>query len=157
MSADTSPNRDNLTPPGASAPPDLLPTWEMAALFVGDFLVLVLFAAVGRTSHSMEVSTRVLPNIINTAAPMMLGWLLSGMLTGIYTATGLHPPRRVVLRTLLAGLIGGPIGVALRALWLGRPIILTFVLVATGTSTLMMLAWRFGWSRLRRLWWPELP
>src|SRR5690606_41766562 len=106
---------------------------------------------------TVRASTRAPPNLVNPAAPRMLGSLLSGMLTGRYAATGLPPPRRVVLRTLLAGLIGGPIGVALRALWLGRPIILTFVLVATGTSMLMMLVWRLGWSRLRRLWWPELP
>lgn len=157
MPAEPSPNHDQLTPPGAAAPPDLLPTWEMVALFVGDFLVLMLFAVLGRSSHAMDVSTGTLPAVMNTAAPMMLGWLLAGIVTGVYTTAGMYPTGRVLLRTLLTGVIAGPLGVALRALWLGRPIIPTFVLVATGTSALMMLVWRFGWSRLRRLWWPELP
>ena len=95
--------------------------------------------------------------VLNTAAPFAVAWLLTGAAVGLYTGRALYPPGRVLLRTLLAGLIAGPFGVALRAVWLNRPIIWTFVLVATATSTLAMLVWRFAWSRLRRLWWPELP
>lgn len=137
--------------------PEWLPRWELIALAVGDFIAMVIFAAVGRSSHNMDAGEGPLLAVLNTAAPFALAWLLAGAAVGLYTGKALYPPGRVLLRTLLAGLMAGPFGVALRAVWLARPIVWTFVLVATGTSTLIMLLWRFGWSRLRRLWWPELP
>ncbi|HLV44497.1 MAG TPA: DUF3054 domain-containing protein [Aggregatilineales bacterium] len=137
--------------------PDWLPRWELIALAVGDLIALIIFAALGRSSHNMDAGEGPLLAVLNTAAPFAVAWLLTGAAVGLYTGRALYPPGRVLLRTLLAGLIAGPFGVALRAVWLNRPIIWTFVLVATATSTLAMLVWRFAWSRLRRLWWPELP
>ena len=139
------------------ARPERLPRWELLALFLGDLVTLTIFAAVGRSSHSMAVSEGPLLDVLNTAAPFMLAWLLSGIAVGLYSGKALFPLGRVLLRTLVTGLIAGPLAVALRAIWLGRPINWIFVLVATGTSTLMMLVWRVAWSRLRRLWGPELP
>lgn len=143
------------TPQPTVSQPDWLPRWELIALFVGDLLVLTLFAAVGRASHSIETSG--IRAVVNTAVPFMIAWLLVGLVLGMYSGKALYPLGRVIWKTLLAGLIAGPLGVALRALWQSRPIIWTFVLVATGTTTLMLLIWRAVWSRLRRLWWPELP
>lgn len=137
--------------------PQWLPTWELVALALGDLIALTIFAAVGRASHDLIATQGAVRATLNTAAPFMLAWLLVGMALGMYRGTALYPLGRVLWRTLLAGAIAGPLGVAIRALWLQRPVIWTFMLVATATSTLALLVWRVAWSRLRRLWWPELP
>ncbi len=143
--------------PERRASPDWLPRWELAALAVGDLLALVIFAAIGGASHGTLSGDAPLLRVLNTAAPFMLAWLLVGMVVGVYQGTALYPVGRVVGRTLVAGILAGPLGVVLRALWLSVPVSWSFMLVATGTSTLALLIWRVAWSRLRRVWWPELP
>jgi FlaA1/EpsC-like NDP-sugar epimerase len=140
----------------ASAGPDWLPRWELAALALGDFLALILFAVIGRSSHGMTGPTPLL-SVLNTAVPFMVAWLVIGMVLGMYRGVALYPLGRVIWRTLLAGLIAGLLGVVLRAVWLGHPVVTTFLLVGTVSSTLFLLIWRIAWSRLRRSWWPELP
>lgn len=142
--------------PAPSAGPDWLPRWELAALALGDFVALVVFAAIGRSSHHLAGTTPLLA-VLNTAVPFMVVWLVVGMALGMYRGLALYPLGRVVWRTLLAGLIAGPLAVLLRAVWQGRPVIGSFLLVATTFSTLFLLIWRVIWSRVRRSWWPELP
>ena len=138
--------------PPPSANPDSLPRWELIALVVGDMLVLVLFVLLGRASHSVQAGQGTLMAFANTAAPFMLAWVLVGAVVGIYSGRALYPLGRVVGRTALAVVFAAPLGVAMRALWLTRAVAPTFVLVATLTTLVMMLIWRVGWSRLRRLW-----
>ena len=151
------PSESTATDTSTPRDPQWLPNWELVALAVGDLLSLITFAAVGRASHDLIATQGAVLATLNTAAPFMLAWLLVGMVLGMYRGTALYPLGRVLWRTLLAGAVAGPLGVAIRALWLRRPIIWTFVLVAVATSTLALLVWRVAWSRLRRLWWPELP
>ena len=140
----------------ALANPNWLPTWELIALPVGDFITLLIFAAVGRASHDIGGRSPFLA-LFDTAVPFMLAFLIVGMLVGLYRGKALYPVSRVLWKTALTGIIAGPVGVALRALWLNRAIAPTFVLVGTLSSTVMLILWRVAWSRLRRLWWPELP
>jgi hypothetical protein len=139
------------------ANPDWLPRWELLALAVGDMVVLILFVLLGRASHSVGAGQGALMAFANTAVPFMLAWVLAGAVVGLYSGRALYPLGRVIGRTALAALIGAPLGVVMRALWLGRAVAPTFALVATLSTLLLMLVWRVGWSRLRRLWWPELP
>lgn len=155
--SDLPPSVSTSTESSTSRDPQWLPTWELAALALGDLIALIVFAAVGRASHDLIATQGTVRATLNTAAPFMLAWLLVGMALGMYRGTALYPLGRVLWRTALAGAVAGPLGVAIRALWLRRPIIWVFMLIATATSTLALLVWRVAWSRLRRLWWPELP
>lgn len=139
-----------------SVDPNWLPTWELVVLAVGDFLTLLVFSAIGRASHGMQEGGGFV-SLFDTAVPFMLAFLLAGIILGLYRGKALYPVGRVIWKTGLTALIAGPAGVALRSLWLGRPIILSFVLVGTLSSMVMLTLWRVAWSRLRRLWWPELP
>lgn len=139
------------------ADPDCLPGWELITLVLGDLITWIAFAVAGRASHERLAAPEPIRAMLNTAAPFMLAWLIVGMAAGTYRGTTLYPLRHVLWRTALAGVIAGPLGVIFRALALRRSVVLSFLLVATGTSTMMLVIWRAGWSRLRRLWWPELP
>jgi len=141
--------------PGAD--PRLLPRWELIALVLGDLLVLIVFAALGRSNHGLTAVDSSFRAVLNTAMPFVIAWIAGGLFTGAYQGQGLFPVGRTILRTLITAVIAGPLGTALRAAWLEREISWMFMLVATGTISLMMVIWRLGWSRLRRLWWPELP
>jgi hypothetical protein len=138
-----------------------LPGWELVVLFLGDVLTLVLFGIWGQSAHDLlQSSSSPVRAVVNTAAPFMLSWLIAGIFVGTYKATSLYPLSRVIWKTVLGGLLGGPLGVVFWALSRGRspldvdPI---FYAITTGLTTLMLLIWRILWSRIRRAWWPELP
>lgn len=57
-----------------------------------------------------------LPQIIETAAPFMIGWFAIAPLVGAYRAEQTATPRSMLGRTALAWLIAWPIGLGLRAL-----------------------------------------
>lgn len=137
---------------------DWLPRWELVALFLGDLITLILFGVWGEARHELlQTAQGPVRAVINVAAPFMLAWLIVGAAVGTYRGTALYPLGRTVGRTLLAGLIAGPVGVAFWSLARGRWPVTVFFVVTTGISTAMLLVWRVAWSRIRRVWWPELP
>lgn len=141
------------------ASPERLPLWEIIALLIVEGLLYVAFAALGRSSHSL-MGVGGFQAVLNTAMPFIIAWILVGMLTGAYRGRSFFPWYRALAIAALTALIAGPLGVVLRQVWLGRDlddIAISFVLVATGVSTLMLSLWRLAWSRIRRWWWPELP
>jgi hypothetical protein len=148
-------------------PPEWLPTWEIIAVGVGDTIMLIIFAAVGRATHSVESSAGPVIGTINTAFPFIVAWLALGGILGAFSGKALYPIPRVIWRTLRVSVIAAVLGVLLRVALLAAPrqfysfrwdqIQPSFMLVAAGVTSLLLLIWRIGWSRFRRLWWPELP
>jgi hypothetical protein len=129
----------------------------MIALAVGDLIALILFAIAGRSSHGVLAQSGFL-GVLNTAIPFMLSWLIASAAVGTFSGKALYPLGRVIWRTTAAGIGGGLLGVVFWGLSSNRwPPAPTFFLVGTLTSTLFLLIWRVLWSRVRRLWWPELP
>jgi len=143
------------------ANPQWLPRWEVIALTAGDTIALITFAVVGRASHNLTGEQGPFLAAINTAVPFVVAWIVVGGLVGSYRGTALYPLGRVATRTLITGVIAGPIGVILRSVAFGQdlefPGAWTFFLMATIFSTLFVLIWRVVWSRVRLLWWTELP
>jgi hypothetical protein len=140
------------TPPRALT---WLPMWELVALFIGDFITLILFGVWGQISHGMmHNATSPIRGVINDAAPFMLAWLIVAVVTGTYQAKALYP---LIWKTLLAGVIAGPLGGLMWALSRGHWPAPIFYAITTAITTAMLLVWRVFWSRLRRQWWPELP
>src|SRR5687767_6137543 len=89
-----------------------LPTWELFALFIGDWLTLLIFGWWGQTSHDLLASNDApFRAVFTTATPFMVAWLLVGMAVGTYRGIALYPLPRVLWLTTLAGLLAGPLGV----------------------------------------------
>ncbi|NDJ37026.1 MAG: DUF3054 domain-containing protein [Chloroflexi bacterium] len=147
---------DDTVQPESLAHANWLPRWEVYALGIGDMLALIVFAAVGRASHGVEDIGPVL-GTLNTALPFIVGWVIAGAATGHYRGLALYPIGRVILRTVLTGLVATPLAIGLRAFALDELPPLSFVLVAGLSSTVLVLLWRIFWSRLRLWWWRELP
>ncbi len=83
------------------------PPWVLA---VADGAALVLFSIVGLLSHDGTVSAA---GLARDALPLLAGWFAAALLFRTYR-------RRSVRTLLLAWIVGVPLGVALRALVLGR-------------------------------------
>jgi len=135
----------------------------MVAVGLGDTAMLILFAALGRDSHQSVSAQGPVIGTINTAVPFVVSWLVVGAISGAFTGKAMFPIGRVIWRTLLAAILAAPLGVVLRSALRAGPelqffeIQWSFMGVATGVTAGLLLAWRLFWSRLRRLWWPELP
>jgi hypothetical protein len=129
------------------------------ALFVGDFIALLLFGVWGQSRHELLLTSSQGPiaAVMNTAAPFMLSWLLIAIFARTYRGTALYPLRRVFLTTFVAGIFAGPLGVVFWAVARSHWPVAIFYVVTTGISTVMLVVWRVVWSRVRHAWWPELP
>ncbi len=146
---------DNLDQPHAN--PDMLPRWELFTVIGIEIVIYLVFAAVGRMSHTSGLSLR---GVLNTAMPFIIAWGIVGMMTGAFTGKAFYPPRRTLLTATATAILTGPLGVVLRTIWQGEELAdiqVSFIIVATSVTTFMIVVWRFLWSRIRRTWWTELP
>lgn len=123
-----------------------------ALLIAGDVAAFLVFAAIGRRSHGEAAGLDAFLAVAATAAPFIAGWWLTAPFVGAYrraATAGLGP---MLQRTALAWLIAWPVGLALRALLLGRGIPVSFAIVTLLTNALIICGWRalFAWLESRR-------
>jgi len=114
--------------------------WPIAV--VADVLVVIVFAAVGRSNHHESAG---LAGVWHTAWPFLLGTAIALALSA-YTRTdplSLRAGVRVWLWTVVIGMV-------VRAS-LGEGIAFSFIIVALIVLGALFLGWRlaFGWQRLR--------
>ncbi len=122
----------------------------LIALIIGDIIAFLLFAAIGRRSHGEAAGLAAGVQVIETAAPFLLGWFLTAPFTRAYRqVTG---PAVMARRTALAWLIAWPLGLLLRGLYLSRGIPLSFAIVTLLSNGVILCGWRtfFAWLRARR-------
>ena len=120
---------------------------RVAALAAGDTAGLLLFAAIGRASHSEAAGLEALAQVAGTAAPFVAGWFLTAPVLGAYGAKT-ETLRGMLVRTALCWLVAWPIGLILRALALQRAIPLSFALVTLVTVLVILVLWRGVFSIL---------
>jgi len=118
-------------------------------LLAGDAISFLVFAAIGRRSHSENGA---IADVALTAAPFLLAWLVVATLAGALRGDLLLAPRRLLTRTALAWLLAWPLGLGLRALLLGREIPGSFAIVVGVANTVLLLGWRgvAAWMVTRR-------
>lgn len=123
-------------------------------LIVGDIAAFIIFAAIGRSSHGLASGLQAFVEVITTALPFILGWLLTSPFLGSYRSTTITTPLRMMKLTALAWLVACPVGLLLRALFLQRGIPVSFALVTFISNLLLLVSWRtlLAWfiSRYRR-------
>jgi hypothetical protein len=135
-------------PRRAPARPDLR---RAAFLAAGDALAFMLFAAIGRASHSEAAGLDALLQVAETAAPFAIGWFAVAPFAGAFEAAVTARPRGMLARTALAWLIAWPIGLVLRALMRHTGIPATFAVITLLTNLCILLGWRgiFAWLAAR--------
>ncbi len=88
----------------------VIPNRPPRELVLADGAALVLFSVVGLLSHDGAISAA---GLARDALPLLAGWFAAALVFHTYR-------RRSVRTLLLAWAVGVPLGVALRALVLGR-------------------------------------
>ena len=121
-------------------------------LFVGDWLVLLLFVFIGQRDHAIS-GPGALPSLLNTALSLAVPWTVAAFVLGAYRLRPLPGWRVWLGRALNAWLVAAPLGLLLRALLRNQDAIpVIFILVATGIGGLMIIGWRAlaYWLAVRR-------
>lgn len=112
-------------------------------LFAGDLVALLLFAALGRSSHGMSLNAG---EIVSTALPFVAVWYPVGLWLRAFRADAVASPLAAARRAALAWLLAWPLGLQLRALILQRSIPLTFALLVLITNLALLVGWRTAYA-----------
>ncbi len=125
-------------------------TRSSLVLSIGDGIAFLAFAAAGRNTHAEAAGLDAIPQIIETAAPFVIGWFLIAPMVGAYRADVTNNPKRMLARTALAWLIAWPIGLGLRALIRQSGIPISFALVALVVVLAIVGIWRLAFALVTR-------
>lgn len=108
---------------------------------VGDLLLLLAFAVIGRWSHH-ELSGTGMWSTLGTAAPFMAGWIVTAPLMGAYTPRQLRTYGSAVVHVLKIWPVALLLALAIRSI-IDREIpAISFVLVALLFNLLTLSVWR---------------
>lgn len=125
--------------------------WRVVALVAGDLISFLVFAAVGRRSHSEAAGLDAVGQIARTALPFALGWFLVSPFAGAFRRDNTSTPARMLARTELAWLAAWPATLLLRwALADDHQVPLSFAVVILIANALFLGLWRTAFSLLTR-------
>jgi hypothetical protein len=119
-----------------------------AALVGGDVVALMVFAAIGRGSHGEAAGLGAIGEVARTAAPFLVGWLLTAPWIGAFRLSATDTPPKMLRTTALSWCAAIVAGTLLRALLIGRFSPFSFYVV-TFIAALVILG---GWRGLFALW-----
>uniref|UniRef100_A0A0E0KIJ4 Uncharacterized protein n=1 Tax=Oryza punctata TaxID=4537 RepID=A0A0E0KIJ4_ORYPU len=128
-------------PGDAAAESKLVSYAKLGLLASGDVLCLLVFSAIGRFSHGLPVLDA---ETFKTADPFIAGWLLSAYLLGGFgdDAKGRNGVGNAVVVAAKSWALGIPLGLAIRALSSGHIPPTPFILVAMGSTGVLLTGWR---------------
>jgi hypothetical protein len=118
------------------------------ALLAGDLAVFLIFAALGRRSHSAAAGLGELTEIAVTAAPFILGWLAAAPWLGAFGPGAAGRPASMLRVTLASWVAALAVGAVARALFIGRLSPPSFYVVTFLVLLLLLGGWRgaFAWA-----------
>lgn len=108
------------------------------AVAIGDALILLLFAAIGRSSHHQ--GGPVVETVL-VALPFLIGWFSAAWAQGVYRPEAFSSAPAALAITARTWLAGGIIGLIIRSVaehHLAPP---TFVAIALGFNLVLLCAW----------------
>lgn len=108
----------------------------------GDVVALLVFAAIGRNSHGQPIGPAAFGDVAYTAAPFLIGWLLSAPLLGAFTPETTNTPLKMLRTTTIAWVAALVLGAVVRALMVGRFSPFSFYVVTFIVALLILCGWR---------------
>jgi hypothetical protein len=127
-------------------------------LVIGDAIVFLIFAAIGRRSHNEAAGLSAIGQIVLTALPFAAGWFIVSPFVGAFKHNIVGQPKKMAARTAISWLASWPLGMLLR---IGSEGISgngwyipqwTFFLVTLITNMIFLQVWRvpFAWFTRKR-------
>lgn len=111
-----------------------------AAVALGDGAVILLFAAIGRSSHGERGS--VLLGTLSVALPFLVGWYAAALGLGAYRPAVMSRLRTLISSTVRAALTGGVVALIIRSILEERIVPASFVVVALSFLLVFLVGWR---------------
>ena len=123
-------------------------------LVIGDAIVFLIFAAVGRRSHGEAASLSSFLQVAATAAPFALGWFIVAPFIGAYRRRKTTGVGNMAQWTALAWIAAWPVALLFRGIAVDRAVPpVTFMLISLISNMVFLEVWRvlFAWlSGLKR-------
>lgn len=116
-------------------------TWLVPLAMIGDAIVFLIFAGIGRASHGEAVASAAV-RTIGTALPFLAGWFVAAATWRAYAAETLHSYRAGLTRVLVTWISGAIIALAIRSFLEHRLVPATFAGIAFGFNLVLLLLWR---------------
>ena len=143
---------DTITTPQPTTTAASASPWRIAALVVGDALSFLVFAGVGRNTHSEATGLAALGQVALTALPFALGWFLVSPWVGAYRRAATNTVRRMLTRTELAWLASYPAALILRVIIApDHQMPITFAIVILLANAVFLGVWRSAFALVARL------
>lgn len=121
--------------------PTRLTPFQRFILILGDAATFLLFTLLGQLEHRITPTT---PGLLTTALPLFTSWLAISIIVGNFSRQAFTSTGTVLLRTLIAWIIAGPIGLILRHVYLQAPTFpFPFAAVTLGVVFVLLCIWRF--------------
>lgn len=113
-------------------------------LVIGDIIVFLIFAAIGRRNHSEAGNVF---GIAITALPFAVAWFLVSPFVGAFKRGLEYSTGKMSLRTLLAWFAAWPIAMLFRGVFVDKGVPpWTFALITLITNTILLQVWRVPFS-----------
>ncbi|GAC1407107.1 MAG: DUF3054 domain-containing protein [Ktedonobacteraceae bacterium] len=117
---------------------------RITLLVIGDIIVFLVFAAIGRRSHDEAGNVF---GIAITALPFAAAWFLVAPFVGAFNRGLERNTGKFSLRTLLAWLAAWPVAMVLRGVFVDQGVPpWTFALITLVSNTILLQAWRVPFS-----------
>jgi len=114
----------------------------MLALAGGDVVALLVFAAIGRGSHGEPIGPAAFGEVLYTAAPFLVGWLISAPLLGGFSPEATNTPLKMLRATAISWCAALALGAVVRAMMVGHFSPLSFYAVTFVVALLILCGWR---------------
>lgn len=121
---------------------------RIISLIIGDLIVFLVFAAIGRRSHGEAAGLDSLLQIVLTAAPFAAGWFIVAPFTGAFRRGLENQPGKMLRFTLLSWVAGWIAGFIFRGIFVDYAVPpLSFAIVSFLSNAVFLLIWRlpFAW------------
>jgi len=112
-------------------------------IVLGDLIALLLFVYIGQRDHGLVDAANQIQGLLWAGWAFALTWVIAAVLLRALPNAATLSARSLLANGLNAWLVAAPLGVLLRAYFLGRAVIPTSFLAATlGFGGLFVLGWR---------------
>jgi len=112
-------------------------------IVLGDLIALLLFVYIGQRDHGLVDTANQIQGLLWAGWAFALTWVIAAVLLRALPNAATLSARSLLANGLNAWLVAAPLGVLLRAYFLGRAVIPTSFLAATlGFGGLFVLGWR---------------
>ncbi len=112
-------------------------------IVLGDLIALLLFVYIGQRDHGLVDTENQIQGLLWAGWAFALTWVIAAALLRALPNAATLSARSLLANGLNAWLVAAPLGVLLRAYFLGRAVIPTSFLAATlGFGGLFVLGWR---------------